>query len=872
MTEAEQLSGVRPLEAQLWGEVRFSHAGVAVEPPSHKAAALLAYLVVAPAAVRREELAALLWSPDRLANVRQALYTLRSLPGADEWLDDGVKRVSVRAVSDVGRLREADGNDLAALVDGLGGTELLAGFGARLPSEYLEWLTRERASSADLVRSALAERAAQLEGQGEAKRALELTVRAQALDPYDEELQRSAMRLAYVSGAADVALASFAAFTERLAVDLGAEPSSETAELARRIERREPLGLRAALAALSDLDRRTLQALALARGALRVDGLASVLERPAFELVADLARLAERGLIDEHLGLSPEQRAAILPGLPAPLRRLLSERIVAVLRNDVTADQGALARHLLAAGERAEAASRALAGARAEVERSHVEAADELAYLTLWAAPSEPTLRLEAVLLLERNAASRMNLDAQADFLDEAERLAWELQSDAALAECNVRRTRFLLARGRVGEALEEALKALETALRITDDSLVARARNAVGAAHFYAGDLDGAAASFAASLAGADDVERYRAHNNLGSINAMRGRLDESYHHFDEALTLARRHSQHLDVSATLNNLAASAERFGDYARAERHFKEGITVARRANALRREAEMLINLAVVYGRQGQLGPAWNTTAEVEVLAHELADRRLSMRVSEQRSEIKRLCGDLPGAVDALNAALDLATSLGDERKRLALRAQLLAAEARLDPRVVPRLELAILDLEAARLTDVAPWLRLELALCTSDVAVAQAQLAVVDEGQLKSAHQRLVREVVCMRLALLLGADAAVKRAGLEARERLAHAGLIRASHAHTTGAPQVERAEVMIVEGPKARYLAWLLEPDAPPSWPPPPPPPAVVAELREQGAGLPRAMAVSLLELPAAWLDPQGWLGHGSGSLTPR
>src|SRR5690606_8973790 len=104
-----------------------------------------------------------------------------------------------------------------------------------------------------------------------------------------------------------------------------------------------------------------LQAVAVARGALRVDGLAAVLERPAFELVADLARLAERGFIDEHLGLNPEQRAAILTSLTAPLRRLLSERIVAVLRNDVTADQGVLARHLLAAGEREEAASRALA-------------------------------------------------------------------------------------------------------------------------------------------------------------------------------------------------------------------------------------------------------------------------------------------------------------------------------------------------------------------------------------------------------------------------------------------------------------------------------------------------------------------------------
>lgn len=836
--------GSPTLDAHLWGPPRFSHRGEPVVPPSYKALALLAYLVVAGRPVPRDELALVLWGPGRLANVRQALYTLRSLPGADEWLDDGAQQVGVDAASDVAALLEASDAELPGLVDGLDGTELLAGLDERLPGEYQDWLARERARYAARVRSAFAGRAAELEALGELRSAMLLVQRAAALDPYDDELQRAAMRLAYLAGEPDDALAGYREFAARLAADLAGEPAAETRALAGRIERKEPVAPRAVLAALTEEERRIVQALAVARGGLRVDGLAAVLERPAFELAADLARLAERGVMSEQLELSAEQRHAALAGLSAPLKRLLHERIAATMRADANADQGALARQLLAAGEPSEAARRALAAAGAALERSQLAPATDLLYLALWAAQDEPRLRLEACFALEGVAAQRADFALQEALLTEAERLAWELQSDKALAEGCVRRARFLLTRGKVGEALESALKALEIALRVRDADLVARARNAVGAAHFYAGDLDGAAATFAANL-GADGVESYRAHNNLGSINAMRGRLEEAYHHFDAALTLARRSANHLDVSATLNNLAASAERLGDYRRAVQHFREGIGLARRTSAARREAEMLVNLAVVYARQGQLGPAWNTTLEVEALAAELGDLRVAMRVAEQRGEIVRLCGDLGRALEELEAAGHLAEQVGDERKRKALEAQRLVARARLDPAAVGAAERAIEELEQSRLMDVAPWLRLELASWTPDAEVALAQLARLGPEALPSAHQRLVRDVATMRVGLLAsGASAGrVVEAALAARARLAAAGLLEGA--------------VEVVERPKARYYSALLgSPLVAAAGGAHAPQADVLAELREQGAGLPKALAEALLETPATWL----------------
>ncbi len=858
MTEDKEEAGPKLLEARLWGTPRFVHCGAVVEPTSSKALALLAYLVAEDRLVARDELAVLLWGPGRLANVRQALYQLRALPGAGEWLIDGDQRISVRAVSELSRLVGAPEDAAPELVDSLDGEEFLAGIEDGLPGPYLDWLARERVQTAKVVGAALSSRAAELEEEGDLARSLVVVARLQALDPYDDAVQRAAMRLSYLAGEAERALASYAEFAGRLRAELGSEPAPETGALALLIENREAVAPRTSLAALTEAERRILQALGLARGALKLDGLARVLERPAFEMVADLTRLESRGFIDEHLSLLPDLSSAVTASVPVALGRLIHERIAAVLLAEHAADQGALARHLLAAGDRAEAARRGLNAARAALERDRRADAVDLLYLTLWASQGEPKLRLEACLALEDVAAGRADFELQDALLIEIERLAWELQSDSALAEGNLRRARLLLGRGNVGEALELALTALATALRIGDATLVARSRNAIGAAHFFAGDLDGAASSFIYNLECGDEVEKYRAHNNLGSIHAMRGELDASHRHFDQALTLARLNANHLDVSATLNNVAASAERLGDYPRAEKHFREGLALARREGAGRREAEMLVNLAVVYARQGQLGPAWNTTEEVDALAAELGDRRLAMRVAEQRAEILVQCGDLETAIAEFGAAVQLAAELGDERKRQLLGAQQLTARARLERVLLPEAAAAVTELERARLLDTVSWLRLELALSSADLVFSQGQLDLVIAAKPRGIHQELLCDVVRMRLGLLLGADAAVLAASEAARQRLMAAAVLPTEEAVCPEiAGRFGPQRVAIVERPLALFLSQALlavfrgqsgeAPDKQVA--------AVQVELSEQAAGLPTKLKRTLLLAPLRW-----------------
>lgn len=835
------------LEARLLGEVTFRFGEEVVTPRSRKLTALMAMLALKESGLRRDALAELIWPPGKLASLRQALYELRRLPGAGTWLLDGDELVRIDAFCDVAEferaLRSGDTTKALRLYAG----DLLGDQAAIDSPAYEDWLTESRARLAELRIAALSREAARLEAEGSLEDARATLLAALALNPLDESLYRTAMRVAYALGDARQAKEFYAACVKTLRDELGLEPEAETRELAGLIERSEPLATPIDLSALSGGTLRLLQAVAIAEGALGVKGIAAVVERPEFEVAADIAGLERGAVVDEHLVVSQRHLEAAKASVPPALRRLLHERVADQLEVTAGADDAVVARHLLAAGKPREAAPRLVLAARRAIEGARLGPAAELLYQALWAGFELPDLRLEAMLLLEGTASQRGDDALQDEVLAAAEVLAWELQSDLMLAEVRMRRSRQQLLRGKVGEGLELALEALEIATRLGDGALTARARNALGGAHYFAGDLDGAAAVYAANVEAPDLVERYRAHSNLGSLAAMRGAVDEATLHFESALTLARAIGPKADVAATLNNVAATAERVGDYQRAVRHFREGIALSRSNQAGAHEARMLVNLAVVYARQGQLGPAWNTAAEVEELAEERSDARLRLSAVELKADVMRLCGMLSEAESGMREAREAAEAIKDERKLISLSAQLETVRAVRSGELAAA-EPAITAVAEARLTDVAPWLWLELALAAKDAATARAYLAKVNLDA-RLAHLGLVAAVATVRTALLPGATGADLASARAAASEIGSKG--------DEGALD----SLEIVEGPLGRLIVAAWEAAGGPTGALAhlagfELPQAVVSEVEEQAKGLPVELAAALRLQPRRWL----------------
>jgi DNA-binding SARP family transcriptional activator len=215
--------------------------------PSKKAQALLAYLAI-PAGLphRREKLASMLWS-DRSQesgrhNLRQCLTAIRKMSDGGEEVPIIVEGDSLRldpsnVAVDVAELEQAlrsrDPNGLArafALYRG----ELLEGL--NLQAEPIEeWLVAERHRLRTIAIEGLVRLLEHQQRSGAHKEAMQTALRLLNIDPLQEAVHRSLMRLYHEAGNTARALWQYGICEKVLLRELNVEPEATTKELRRAI-------------------------------------------------------------------------------------------------------------------------------------------------------------------------------------------------------------------------------------------------------------------------------------------------------------------------------------------------------------------------------------------------------------------------------------------------------------------------------------------------------------------------------------------------------------------------------------------------------------------------------------------------------------
>ena len=217
--------------------------------PSKKAQALLAYLA-SPIGLshRREKLASILWSdrPEESArqNLRQCLTTIRKMSGGGEGLPifaEGDclrldrKNVAVDVAEFEQALRSRDPNDLMRAFTLYRG-EFLEGL--NLQAELIEeWLVAERRRLRTIAIEGLVQLLEHQQRSGAYEEAMQTALRLLSIDPLQEEVHRSLMRLYDESGNTAQALRQYIICEETLRRELAVEPESATKELRREILR-----------------------------------------------------------------------------------------------------------------------------------------------------------------------------------------------------------------------------------------------------------------------------------------------------------------------------------------------------------------------------------------------------------------------------------------------------------------------------------------------------------------------------------------------------------------------------------------------------------------------------------------------------------
>jgi DNA-binding SARP family transcriptional activator len=284
-------------------EARLS-AGDGVSLPTKKAQALLAYLGLQPGhAHQRDKLAALLWGnrSDEHARdgFRHALVALRkALRGVTPpaLVAEGQTLALNAAVVDVDvatfERRVAEGTPVALeQAADLYRGDLLFGFTVTEPL-FEEWLVAERERLRERALEALARLLAHQTKSGGTERGIQTAVRLLGLDPLQEAVHRTLIRLYARQGRRGAALRQYQVCVGVLQRELGAEPEAETKRLYQELLRQTAEAVKAPDPPGDGRVRPGREA-ALARLDL------PVAETPLFGREAELGRL--RQLLDETI-------------------------------------------------------------------------------------------------------------------------------------------------------------------------------------------------------------------------------------------------------------------------------------------------------------------------------------------------------------------------------------------------------------------------------------------------------------------------------------------------------------------------------------------------------------------------------------------
>ena len=237
---------MRRLELTLLGgfQARLAPGGV-IDLPTRKAQALLAYLALpAGRSHPRDKLAAMLWGDvpetQARASLRKALFWLRQALADTEALTADSEAVALKAGAvsiDANEFeRRVASGSVAALAEAvdLYQGDLLAGLALEEPL-FEEWLVGERERLRELQIEALARLLARQREVGPADTAILTALKLLAVDPLQEPVHRTLMRLYAQAGRRGAALRQYQACVTALERELRTQPEDATRALYREI-------------------------------------------------------------------------------------------------------------------------------------------------------------------------------------------------------------------------------------------------------------------------------------------------------------------------------------------------------------------------------------------------------------------------------------------------------------------------------------------------------------------------------------------------------------------------------------------------------------------------------------------------------------
>lgn len=304
------------LTIHLLGMPSVQRAGESLVLPRRRTRALVYYLAAQFGPIARDQVLNLLWPDHERQSAQQILRTTlhsarRALGSALLASDDMLAldaTVDLRILALAVNSTEGNELDLRAALDQYRG-DLLEGFALNDSEPFSDWLAGERERARLLAIRGLTRLARLSEQRGDYQAALDALSRALSFDPLQEDLQRSAMRLHYLSGDRVGAIRRFEYLRDLLDEEIGVPPMAETQTLYDAIISDAP--------SADLLDRRQLSGAGLGGSA---DGLAVPFTRPvavpAGVAASDLPFVGREAELARLVAAANNAALALIEGAP----------------------------------------------------------------------------------------------------------------------------------------------------------------------------------------------------------------------------------------------------------------------------------------------------------------------------------------------------------------------------------------------------------------------------------------------------------------------------------------------------------------------------------------------------------------------------
>ena len=427
------------LSVCLFGSPQFFYANQALSVKGKPAALLALIAAHHPTGLSRAQAERFLWGREAAQNLRQAIYSLRQLPWANDWL----------LVSDTLLLQNL------RLTTSETDLELMQGMDGLLSDEGLEWLSIQREKQRLERRENLLQAALQSQGQAQ----IQLLEALLALDPLHESAVQLLMKAHLENQTRAKAIEVLERFKTVLRTELGGLPLTATIAL-----------LETGTLTIPDLER-FKRAYAVV-GILDTALIAKLLERNELEVAEILTGFELPDL--EKMRLET----------PVAVWQLLNRRAALALAGSPER----AAKHWLEAGETNLAASAWLDFAE---QRFGLDLAQSLALCQkVLGLETNITLRLRAYVLEQRIFEIQANWQALEALVGQLFALARTSQDDHVEFAAHQAKASWLLRTGQAQAALEVSLDATRAAKRLNDPVKLEQVSLLQGTAYLQLGNF----------------------------------------------------------------------------------------------------------------------------------------------------------------------------------------------------------------------------------------------------------------------------------------------------------------------------------------------------------------------------------------------